>query len=65
MKIKAVIEIELDDSWDMDEDWEAEWFDKEVMNGGALTVMDRGEVGDDIGTIKMINWERIDEKSNT
>ena len=62
MKIKAVIEIELDDSWDMNEDEERGWFDKEVMNSKSLIMTDRGEWGDDVGTIKMINWERIDER---
>ena len=56
MKLKVIVELEDESLWYDDED-SLEWFKSEVLNPETLVLVDRGDVGDDVG--KVISVEII------
>lgn len=55
--LKIELIVELDESWEMKEAQELDWFKESVMNAKSLS-LHSNEVGDTIGTVKEItNWK--------
>ena len=54
-KIELIIELEYDEELMHGKDKDAkEWFFDDILKGDGLYLGERGELGDEIGTIKVI-----------
>lgn len=53
MRIKLTIEVEIEDSFGMEEE-EKLWFENEVLVGDGSLVLHSNDIGDTVGVIKAI-----------
>ena len=54
-KLTLLIELEYDEGIMHGDDLQAvRWFREDVLGGGMLTLHDNGELGDDVGTVRVL-----------
>lgn len=53
MRIRAIIEFELEDSFGLDEE-ELLWLENEVLVGDGNLILHSNDVGDTVGVIKSV-----------
>ena len=55
VKLIMLIELEYDEDIMHGDDPEAvRWFREDIIGGGMLTLHDNGELGDDLGTVRVL-----------
>jgi hypothetical protein len=55
--LKMTVELTYDDELMHSNDEEAEnWFFNDILGGNNLILMDRGDLGDDLGDIKILGF---------
>jgi hypothetical protein len=55
MKIKVMLEIELDEGWfSIADEEEKLWFENEVMVGDGSLILHSNEIGDHVGVVKSV-----------
>lgn len=55
MKIKITIEVDIEDSFNLEDEEEKLWFENEIMVGNGSLTIHSDEIGDIIGTVKKIS----------
>lgn len=63
--IRLLIDLTYDNEYMHGSDPAAEWwFEEDVLGGGSLVLVDRGDMGDDVGNVRIIARMPVDDKNS-